>query len=118
MSGAVRLAQPGQLAERGEVGEPRGAGPCRCVRGARASRHRGCLARRVGWGRRPEPSPGIVVLGGHRGDEPVEPRLAGELGVERGGDDVALADGDDPAVVEAGEDVDAGAGPLDRSGPG
>ena len=31
----------------------------------------------------------VVVLGGHRRDEPMEARLAGELGVERGGDDVA-----------------------------
>ena len=57
------------------------------------------------------------MLGGHRRDEPVEAGLAGELRVERRGDDVALADGDDPAVVEAGEDVDVGAGPLDDRGP-
>ena len=58
----------------------------------------------------------VVVLGGHRRDEPMEARLAGELGVERGGDDVALPDGHDPAVVEPGQDVDLGAGPLDDRG--
>src|SRR6185436_15289646 len=50
-------------------------------------------------------------------DEPVEPGLAGKLGVERGRDDVALADGDDPVVVETGEDVDVRAGPGDDRGP-
>jgi len=43
----------------------------------------------------------VVVLRRHRGDQAVEPRLAGKLRVERGGDDVPLADGDDPAVVDA-----------------
>ena len=45
---------------------------------------------------------GIRVLGRHRRHQAVEARLAGELRVERGRDDVALADGDDPAVVERG----------------
>ena len=49
----------------------------------------------------------IVVLGGHRGHEPVEAGLAGQLGVERGGDHVPLPHGHDPAVVEPGQDVDA-----------
>src|SRR6266850_490016 len=50
----------------------------------------------------------VVVLRGHRRQEPVEARFAGELRMERGREDVPLADGDDPAVVEAGEDVDIG----------
>src|SRR4051794_37307285 len=66
------------------------------------------------------PSPralaGVVMFGCHRGQQPVEARLAGELGVERGGDEVSLADGDDATVVEPGEDVDAGAGPVDDRG--
>src|SRR3954452_23135297 len=48
----------------------------------------------------------VRVLGRHRRDEPVEPRLARELGVEGRGDDVALPHGHDPAVVEARHDVD------------
>src|SRR6266540_3571340 len=50
-------------------------------------------------------------LGGPREvDEPaVQADLAAELGVERGGEQVALADGDDPAV-ELGEHLDVGAG--------
>src|SRR5436305_9900652 len=46
----------------------------------------------------------VRVLGGHGRDQAVEARLACELGVERGRDDVALADGDDAAVIEAGHD--------------
>src|SRR5262245_28519297 len=37
--------------------------------------------------------------------------------MERGRDHVPLADRDDPPVVEAGEDVDVGAGPVDDRGP-
>src|SRR3954449_4412059 len=60
-----------------------------------------------------DPLAGIGVLCGHRRDEPVEPRLARELGVERGGDDVPLADRDDAAVVEARHDIDVGADAVD-----
>src|SRR6266511_1139916 len=43
-------------------------------------------------------------------DEPaVQANLAAKLRVERGGEQVALADGDDPAV-ELGEHLDVGAG--------
>ena len=102
--GAVRLAQARQLAERGEVGQARGADLALAARrpGSRSSGLRpagrvvaaaGALAR-------------IVVLLGHRRDQPVEARLPGELGMERRGDDVPLADRHDPAVVEARQDVD------------
>ena len=43
----------------------------------------------------------------------MEAGLAGELGMERRGDHVALADRDDPAVIESGEDVDVGPDALD-----
>ena len=43
----------------------------------------------------------------------MEARLAGQLGMERGGDDVALPDGDDASVVQPREHVDAGPDALD-----
>ena len=64
-----------------------------------------------GCGRRPSPRPDRHV-GGHRREQPVEARLAGELGVERGRHHVPLPDRDDPPIVEPGEDVHVGA---DRS---
>ena len=108
--GAVRLAQPRQLAERGEVGQARGADLAAALRGERSALIG--PPRRLGPASagRVRPAAGalarVVVLGGHGRHQAVEARLAGELGVERGGDDVALADGDDPPVVEPGEDVD------------
>ena len=59
----------------------------------------------------------VVVLGGHRRHESMEARLAGQLRMERRGDDVALADGDDPAVVQPGEDVDVRTDPVDDRRP-
>src|SRR3989304_2289336 len=81
-----------------------------------------CPSRRICWTSRkrmsPAPAPaGMGVLGGHRRHQAMEARLAGELGVEGGGEDVLLADGHDPPVVEAGEDVDARAGTLYDRGP-
>src|SRR6478735_5714116 len=58
----------------------------------------------------------VRVLRGHRCDEPVEARLARELGVERGRDDVLLADRDDPPVVEARDDVHVRPDRLDHGG--
>ncbi len=55
--GGVGLAQAGQLAEGGEVREPRWADLARAALGADHA-HRAGLVRRVGCGRRPEPSPG------------------------------------------------------------
>ena len=78
-------------------------------------RHRACV-RRVGCGRRPEPSPGsscsaaIVATSRWKRVSPAS------SGWNDGGDDVPLADGHDPAVVQPREDVDAGAGPLDDRG--
>src|SRR3954452_13603293 len=43
----------------------------------------------------------------------METRLAGELGVERRGDDIALADGHDAAVIETCQDVDVRPRPID-----
>ena len=59
----------------------------------------------------------VVVLGGHRGHQPVEAGLPGELRVEGRGQDVALADRDDAAVVEPGQDVHVGPGPFDDRRP-
>src|SRR6516225_8767159 len=59
----------------------------------------------------------VVVLGGHRRHEAVEARLPGELGMECGRDDIPLPDGDDPSVVETGQDVDPGPGHIDDRCP-
>src|SRR6185503_16610707 len=59
---------------------------------------------------------GVVVLGGHRRDEPMEARLPGQLRVERRGEDIPLPDRDDPAVVERREDVHIRADTLDDRG--
>src|SRR3954451_18657001 len=53
---AVGLAQPGELSEGREVGQARRADLARGL-GRPGGRHRAWV-RRVGWGRRPEPSPG------------------------------------------------------------
>src|SRR4051794_14198249 len=55
----------------------------------------------------------VRMLGRHRREEPVEARLAGHLRMEGGGEDVPLADRDDPAVLELGQDVDVGTRSLD-----
>src|SRR3954447_14334134 len=60
---------------------------------------------------------GIVMLGRHRRDEPMETRLAGELGMEGGRDDVSLAHRDDASVFEAGKHVDSRPGPIDDRSP-
>ena len=105
--GAVGLAQPRQLPEGREVREARGPDLAAAARGARApSPWLPGPARRMR--RRPEPSPGsscsaaIVAMSRWKRVSP------GELRMEGRGDDVALADGDDAAVVEAREDVDGG----------
>src|SRR5258706_4378402 len=59
----------------------------------------------------------VLVLARHGRDEAVEAGFSRELRVERGRHDVSLAYGDDPAVVEAGEDVDVRPGPLDDRRP-
>ena len=46
----------------------------------------------------------------------VEARVAGELGVERGGEKGALLGGDDRAVFEGGKDANGGARTLDGGG--
>ena len=55
----------------------------------------------------------VVVLAGHRCDETMEASLARELRMEGGRHDIALADRNDPAVVEPGKDVDVRAGSRD-----
>ncbi len=60
---------------------------------------------------------GLVVLGRHRRQQPVEPRLAGELGMECRRQHVPLADRDHTTVIEACQDVDVGARPLDARAP-
>src|SRR5678815_5652276 len=59
---------------------------------------------------------GILVLARHRGYEAMEPRLAGKFRVERSGDHVPFANGNDPAVVQARQDVDVRSGSLDDRG--
>ena len=59
----------------------------------------------------------VVVLGGHRGHETMEARLPGKLRMERGGDDVPLADRDDPAVRQLGQDVDTRSHDADDGRP-
>src|SRR4051794_31583334 len=53
-------------------------------------------------------------LSGHRGDQSVEPCLAGKLGMEGCGDHVALAHGDDAPVFELRENVNVGPDTLDH----
>ena len=59
----------------------------------------------------------VVVLAGHRCDETMEAGFAREFRMEGGRHDIALADGNDPAVVEPGKDVDVRAGSLDDGRP-
>ena len=81
---AAGRAGTARRARRGRSGGP--AGPCP----GRAHRWSPPCGAAVGCGRRPAPSPGSRVLGRHRRQQAVEAGLAGQLGVERGGDDVPL----------------------------
>ena len=78
--GAVGLAQARQLAERGEVGQARGADLAGPARARGRVGHRGRLIAAAERARRVRPAAGalarVVVLAGHRGDEPMEARLA------------------------------------------
>src|SRR6187551_1283537 len=58
----------------------------------------------------------VIMLRGHRREEPVEARLPRELGMERRREHVPLAHRDDAAVIETRQDVDVGAGRLDDRG--
>jgi hypothetical protein len=55
----------------------------------------------------------VVMLGGHRRDQSMEPCLSGQFRMERGRDHVPLADRNDPSVIEPGQDIDLVARPLD-----
>jgi hypothetical protein len=59
----------------------------------------------------------VLVLARHGCNEAVEAGFSREFRVKCGRHDVSLADRDDSAVVEPGEDVDVRPGPLDDRGP-
>src|SRR3989442_15564133 len=59
---------------------------------------------------------GLLVLARHRGDEAMEARLAGQFRVERRGEHISFANGYDPAIVQARQDVNVWSGSLDDRG--
>src|SRR6266702_1012478 len=59
---------------------------------------------------------GLLVLARHRGNETMEARLAGQFRVERRGEHISFANGYDPAIVQARQDVNVWSGSLDDRG--
>ena len=87
-----------QFAERGQIGQARGPHAARTARRLTAGRDQSgsrladvAEVRRMGCGRRPAPSPGSENAAAMVATRPVETCLAGQLGMERGGHDLALS---------------------------
>ena len=112
-----RLGQARELAEGGQVREPRRPDPARATHLPGTPGHASTLVRRRGWGRRPAPSPGSAcsaAIVATRRWKRVSPASSGWKAVAM---TFPCADGHDPAVVEAGEDVHPGTDVLDDRGP-
>jgi hypothetical protein len=103
----VLLGQPRQLAEGGQVGQSGQADSAAHM--ASPSDHGSVRRRR----RFPRPA---RRTRGHGGDQAVDARLAGQLRMERDGDDIALPDRHDALVGQPGQNLYAGSHALDYGG--